>query len=148
MDWIELGYTGMFLSSILAATFLPFGSEAVYIGLIYAKLDIVILTLVASIGNTIGGMITYYIGQLGKWEWLEKWFKIKRDKLESQMELIKKWGWLFSFFTWLPGIGDPLAAAIGYVRISPFVALIWMFLGKTTRFILIALAFKYGMEVW
>lgn len=148
MDWIELGYLGMFLSSILAATLLPFGSEAVFLGLLYADFDEVTLVLVAGIGNTIGGMITYYIGRLGKWDWLEKWFGIARSKLENRMKSIQKFGWLYSFFTWLPGIGDPLAAAIGFAKISPYVAAFWMLLGKTLRFAFIAIAFKYGMDIW
>lgn len=148
MDWIELGYLGMFLSSILAATFLPFGSEAVFIGLIVNDFDPTPLTIVAGCGNTIGGMITYYIGRLGKWEWLEKWFKIERSSMESKMTSIQKYGAIYSFFTWLPGIGDPLAAAIGFVKISPYTTLFWMFFGKTLRFALIAYTFKYGMEIW
>ena len=148
MDWIELGYVGMFLSAILAATFLPFGSEAVFIGLLYKDFDPIPLTIVAGTGNTIGGMITYYIGRLGKWKWLEKWFGIKHEKLENQMHLAQKYGWPYAFFTWLPGIGDPMAAAIGFVRINPLVALGWMALGKTLRFAALALMWKYSIELW
>ena len=146
MDLIELGYLGMFLAAILAATILPFGSEAVFLGLLYKEFEIFPLVIVAGTGNTIGGMITYYMGRLGKWEWLEKWFGISRDKLESQMHLAQKYGWLYAFFTWLPGIGDPMAAAIGFVRINPMVALIWMGIGKTLRFAVIALLWEYSIE--
>lgn len=148
MEWIDLGYWGMFFSSILAATLLPFGSEAVFLGLLYAGSDEIILVLVAGTGNTIGGIITYYIGRLGKWEWLEKWFGITLKKIESKMASIQKYGWIYAFFTWLPGIGDPLAAAIGFAKISPWVSFTWMFIGKTLRFVVIALLFKYGMEIW
>ncbi|MFT6324291.1 MAG: membrane protein YqaA with SNARE-associated domain [Halieaceae bacterium] len=148
MEWIEFGYLGMFTSSILAATLLPFGSEAVFLGLLYAKFDTTILIGVAGVGNTIGGMITYYMGRLGKWNWLEKWFGINAEKIDRHMDTIRKYGWLVCFFTWLPGIGDPLAAAIGFARIPPLVAGIWMLIGKTSRFIFISVAFKYGMEIW
>lgn len=148
MDWVELGYLGMFLAAILAATILPFGSEAVFIALLYKNFDPFILVLVAGTGNTIGGMITYYMGRLGKWEWLEKWFKISHERLKSQMHLAQKYGWLYAFFTWLPGIGDPMAAAIGFVRINPIVALIWMYIGKTLRFAAIALMWEYSIDLW
>lgn len=148
MDWIELGYLGMFLSAILAATFLPFGSEAVFIGLLYKGFDPLPLTFVAGTGNTIGGMITYYIGRIGKWEWLEKWFGIKHEKLLNKMHLAQKYGWFFAFLTWLPGVGDPMAAAIGFVKINPLVALFWMALGKTLRFSVLALMWKYSIELW
>jgi membrane protein YqaA with SNARE-associated domain len=148
MDWIELGYMGMFVSAILAATLLPLGSEAVFIGLLYNNFDPIPLIIVAGTGNTIGGMITYYMGYLGKWEWLEKWFGIERPKLNQYMKTIQKWGWLYSFLTWLPIIGDPLAAAIGFARITPWVAAVGMFIGKTFRFIVLAWSFKYGLDVW
>jgi len=148
MDWIELGYFGMFISAILAATFLPFGSEAIFIGLLYNKFDPFILVVTAASGNTIGGMITYYIGRLGKWEWLEKWFGINHKKLESHMKKAQKYGWIYAFFTWLPGIGDVLAAVIGFVKINPWVTLFWMGLGKTLRFIALALMWKYSYELW
>lgn len=146
MDWMELGYLGMFFSSILAATLLPFGSEAVFIGLLYNQFDSFTLTIVAGIGNTIGGLITYFIGRLGQWKWLEKWFGISQKKITKYMVSIQKRGWLYAFFTWLPGIGDPLAAAIGFARIPLTTTVFWMLLGKTLRFTVLALGYKYGLE--
>ena len=147
MEWIELGYAGMFISSILAATLLPFGSEAVFLGLLYAGFSPLNLIIVAGSGNTIGGIITYYIGRLGKWDWLEKWFGISRSRIENYMSTIQRYGWIFAFFTWLPGIGDPLAAALGFVRVSPTVTILWMFIGKTLRFTLLSILYNYGMEM-
>ena len=83
MEWLEFGYWGMFFSSILAATVLPFGSEAVFIGLLLANYDETTLILIAGTGNTIGGMITYSIGRMGKWNWLEKWFNISKATIEK-----------------------------------------------------------------
>ena len=148
MNWIELGFLGMFLSSILAATVLPFGSEAVFLGLLYAEFDPVTLTIVASIGNTIGGMITFYMGWLGKWEWLEKWFGLNHKSILKYMDKAQKHGWLYAFLTWLPGIGDVLALAIGFVKVNPFTALIWMLIGKSLRFTALAIMWKYGLELF
>ena len=148
MDWIELGYWGMFFSAVLAATVLPFGSEAVFIALLYKGFETPTLIIVASSGNTIGGMITYYLGRLGKWSWLERWFGITHDKLEKIMTKAQNYGWLVAFFTWLPGIGDPMAAAIGFARVNPLVALFWMAFGKTLRFISIAVIWKYSIELF
>jgi membrane protein YqaA with SNARE-associated domain len=90
-------------------------------------------------------MITYYIGRLGKWEWLEKWFGISRESLNKHMLKAQKYGWIYAFFTWLPGIGDPMAAAIGFAKINPVTATTWMFIGKTSRFAIIAILWHYGM---
>jgi membrane protein YqaA with SNARE-associated domain len=138
MELLDWGYSGMFVGALLAATLLPFGSEILFLGLLYQKFDPVILTLVAGLGNASGGMITYALGRLGKWDWLERWFRISKEKIESKMTTAQKWGWLYAFFTWLPGIGDPMAALIGFVRIPIGVAAFWMWLGKTIRFASIA----------
>ena len=148
MEWIELGYWGMFLSAILAATLLPLGSEVVFFTLLYNDYDLNYLIFIAGIGNTIGGMITYYIGRLGKWNWLEKWFKIPPEKIEKWMGMAQKYGFGFALFTWLPAIGDPMAAAIGFAKIHPVKALIGMFMGKTLRFVAIGLMWKYSFELF
>lgn len=54
----------LFTSSFLAATLLPGGSEAVLVGVLltYPELHWQALVL-ATIGNTLGGMSSYFIGR-------------------------------------------------------------------------------------
>jgi membrane protein YqaA with SNARE-associated domain len=80
LNW---GYIGLFVASFLAATILPFSSEVVFAGLIAAGLDIWICIIVATIGNSLGGMTAYWVGSLGKIEWIEKYFGIKREKIDK-----------------------------------------------------------------
>jgi membrane protein YqaA with SNARE-associated domain len=75
----EYGYWGLLLASFLAATILPFSSEVVFSALIAAGLDMWTLIIYATIGNAAGGSTCYYLGRLGKVEWLERWFKIKPE---------------------------------------------------------------------
>ena len=75
----ELGLLGLFLGNILAATIVPFSSDALYIAVLAASGQTVPCFIVATLGNWLGSLITYGMGRLGKWEWLEKWFKVKRD---------------------------------------------------------------------
>ena len=63
---------GLFLASFLAATVVPFSSEALLTFLIINGTNAYIAVLVASAGNWRGGMSSYAIGYLGKWEWIEK----------------------------------------------------------------------------
>ena len=127
----------MFAAALLAATFIPLGSELVFTGLLALEFNLVWLTIVATAGNTVGGMITYYIGKLGKWQWLEKWFGISQKNIEANMHHIQKWGGIIAFFTWLPIFGDPLAAALGFARAKIWPTLIWMTVGKLFRFVLL-----------
>jgi len=89
---IEYGYWGLLLASFLAATILPLGSEVVFSALIVAGLDVWTCILFATIGNALGGLTCYLIGSLGKIEWVEKYLKIKREKIEK-MQI-----WLHGFF--------------------------------------------------
>ncbi|MFA6703134.1 MAG: DedA family protein, partial [Dysgonamonadaceae bacterium] len=80
---IEYGYWGLLIASFLAATVLPLGSEVVFSALIVAGLDVWTCIIFATIGNALGGLTCYFIGSLGKTEWVEKYLKIKREKIEK-----------------------------------------------------------------
>jgi membrane protein YqaA with SNARE-associated domain len=58
---------GLFLASFLAATVVPFSSEALLSFLIINGTDAYTAVLVATFGNWLGGMSSYGIGYLGKW---------------------------------------------------------------------------------
>ena len=62
----ELGYLGLFIASFLAATVVPFSSEVVFSAMIYLQhLDPWTCVFVATLGNWLGGMTSYYVGLLG-----------------------------------------------------------------------------------
>ena len=132
----NLGLFGLFLGCMLAATLLPFSSETLAIGALALHYDPWVVVLVASLGNTLGGMISFFMGWLCKWEWLEKYFKINREKLMKVHNRVYKYGVWAAFFSWLPLVGDLIAIALGLMRISPWKTLLVMFLGKTLRFII------------
>jgi len=135
----ELGYLALFLASFLAATVVPFSSDTVFVGMLLAGFDPYLSLAIASVGNWMGGMVSYYIGWLGKWEWIEKYFRVKPGKIEKIHKKIEgREGWV-AFFTWLPGVGDPLAIALGLIKARPVPTAIWMFIGKTSRYVAWAL---------
>jgi len=87
------------------------------------------------LGNWLGGMTCYYLGRLGKIEWIEKFLRIKREKIEKFMSYIHKYGDWFAFFSFLPGIGDIIAVAAGYFRCRWWIVAIAMLIGKFLRYI-------------
>ena len=132
----SLGLFGLFLGCMLSATIIPFSSEFLVAGAMKMQAyPLFIIILVASIGNTIGGMISFLMGWLCKWEWLEKYFKIKREKLERIRGHIEKYGVWAALLTWLPIVGDPLAIAMGFMRLNPWWTMLIMFTGKAVRYI-------------
>ncbi len=133
----EYGYWGLLLASFLAATVLPFSSEVVFAALIAAGLDVWTLIIYATIGNSLGGATCYYLGRLGKLEWLKKWFKISEEKITNTINLLHGKGALMGFFGFLPAVGDAIIVALGYMRANTTIVMISMTLGKFSRYLII-----------
>lgn len=145
MEWLEsLGYVGLFIGAMLAATIIPFSSDVLLIALLAAGGDIVTSVIVASLGNWAGGMISYAMGYFAKWEWLEKWFKIKPETLEKQKTRIDRYGAGLAFFSWLPGIGDVLAIGLGFYKVDVKKVALFMLIGKSARFVCWGLLYYFA----
>lgn len=144
MEFIEYGYIGLFLASFLAATIIPFSSEAILSVIAYNSDHLLLVVIIATFGNWLGGMSSYYLGYLGKWEWIEKYLKIKEQKIISFKKRISRYGGYIAFFSWLPFIGDLLAVALGVLRINLWSVTIFMFAGKFIRYLIVA---YFVMEV-
>ena len=106
---IEYGYIGVFIASFLAATVLPFSSEVVLTGVLLAGAAYWPCMIAATLGNFLGGMSCYWLGMLGKVEWIEKYLKLDAVKLQKVQDWIKGKGSWMGFFVFLPGIGDFIA---------------------------------------
>ena len=134
-EFIELGYAGLFIASFLAATVVPFSSEVVFSALVFGGLDAWTCVFIATAGNWLGGMTSYYVGRLGKLEWIEKYFRIKKEKLDRFTEKMHKYGDWFAFFSFLPGVGDVIAVAAGYFRCRWWIVAVSMLAGKFVRYV-------------
>ena len=80
----NLGLLGLFIGTFLAATILPFSSDALYLAILAATGDTTGCLAVGTLGNWLGSVLTYWIGWIGRWEWIEKWFKVKPETLQKQ----------------------------------------------------------------
>ncbi len=133
---LVLGYIVLFIGSFLASTIVPFSADALIIGMLIAGGKPWICFTTALAGNWLGGMTSYLIGWIGKWEWIEKWFKVKRETLEKQKEKIDKYGPLLALLAWLPIIGDVFAIALGFYKTKPILSAIFMLIGRAIRFLI------------
>lgn len=132
----EWGYIGLFVASFLAATIVPFSSEVIFSAMIFGgKLDPWTCVVVATTGNWLGGMTSYYIGRLGKLEWIEKYLRVKKEKIDSFVVKFNKYGDWFVFFSFVPIIGDVIAVAAGFLRGRLWVVAPVMLLGKFVRYV-------------
>lgn len=146
--FVEWGYLGLFIASFLGATIIPFSSELVFSLLIIKGYDFNLSLLVASTGNWLGGLSSYFLGRLGKWSTLEKYFRLKKEKIVKFKTNIDKWGSLLAFFCWLPIVGDPIAVGLGFFRTNYILVAIWMFIGKLIRYIVWAFITYWGVSIF
>ena len=135
---VSYGYTGMLISAFIAGSFLPFSSEAVMTGLVAAGLEPLPLLIYATIGNWAGSMFNYYVGHLGKMEWIERYLHVKPEKLEKAQQFMGKRGAWMGFFAFLPVIGTAICISLGLMRANPLITSVSVFLGKILRYVLIA----------
>lgn len=144
---LNLGYLGLFVGSFLASTIIPFSSDILLTGVLLAGGDPLFSLITATLGNWLGGLTTYGLGYLGKWQWIEKWFKVKQETLEKQKSKIDKYGKLLAFFTWLPLAGDIIALALGFYKVSPKLSALFMLIGRFIRFSVWTLLYiKFGEQ--
>lgn len=133
---LNYGLWGLFLASFLAATVLPFSSEALLSLLIIGGTDSYTAVMVATAGNWLGGMSSYGLGYLGKWEWIEKYLRIKRATIEKWHQRLYKRGAIFAFLSWVPGVGDIFAVGLGLLKSNIWITAVAMLTGKFIRYVI------------
>ncbi len=130
----KLGLIGLFIGTFLAATIFPFSSDALYIAVLLATKNAVGCLAFGTLGNWLGGVTTYWLGRLAKWEWIERTFKVKRETLNKQKALIDKYGVWLALISWVPVIGDVVALALGFYKSPAVWTIFLLFVGKFARF--------------
>jgi membrane protein YqaA with SNARE-associated domain len=133
MDFSALGYLGLFLGGFLSSTILPMNSEGVLLILLAQDFEPWTCLIVATIGNSLGGLTNYWIGSLGKLKWLSR-LGMSEKRLSELEAKIKKYGYWLAFFSWVPFIGDPMTIALGYFRVSFWRVTALVVLGKVLRY--------------
>ena len=78
---------------------------------------------------------------------IEKYFKIKKEKVYSFKKRIDKFGAFIAFFSWMPILGDILTLSLGFFRVNIKGVFIWMFIGRSLRFIVIAYLIYNGIKI-
>jgi len=131
---IEYGYVGVLIASFLAATILPFSSEVVLSGVLLSGASYWPCMIAAVIGNFTGGMTCYWLGKIGKIEWIRKYLRLNINKLERVQKKIQTKGAWVAFFVFLPGIGDFIAVALGFMRANVWIVALSMLIGKALRY--------------
>ena len=142
MDFIislltQYGYWGMLLAAFLAGSFFPFSSEAVMVALMATGLDTWQLMVYGTVGNVLGSVVNYFVGRMGKMEWIEKYLHVKKEDLEKAHRFMAGRGSWMGFFAFLPVLGSAITIALGLMRSNIVITFVAITLGKIFRYIIL-----------
>jgi len=68
-------------------------------------------------------------------EWIEKYAKVKKEKTYGILRRLGKFGALAATLSFVPIVGDIVILALGFFRISPFLTIFFMTIGKIARYL-------------
>ncbi|QIM65944.1 hypothetical protein A4G16_00385 [Mannheimia granulomatis] len=127
----------MFFSGLLSSTLLPGNSEIIFTTLAsqdiiansgFHSISLIFLTSVATLGNSLGSLITYAMGRLLPQPKQHRY-------LNWALEKSKKYGVWVLLFSWLPIIGDIFCGIAGWLRFNFWQSLILVVMGKLLRYL-------------
>ena len=131
------GFWGMFIAAFVAGSVFPWSSEAIMLGLMAAGLDPVGLVVYGSAGNVLGSMFNYWVGHLGRLDWIERYLHVKKENLDKARRFMGGNGAWIGFFAFLPIIGSAITILLGLMRANLFITVLSITLGKVIRYSLL-----------
>jgi membrane protein YqaA with SNARE-associated domain len=144
LQWLTLpqhGLSTVFVVAFVSATLLPMGSEPAVFGLIKLNPDLFWQAiLVATAGNTLGGMFSWWMGW-GAHQAVDRW---KQSSTHVQaLKWLEKLGPKACLLSWLPIVGDPICAVAGWLKMPFWSCALYMAIGKFGRYL-----FMTGALLW
>lgn len=137
------GYWGMLIAAFLAGSFFPFSSETVMVALMAAGLDNWPLIVYGTVGNVLGSVFNYFVGRMGRLDWIEKYLHVKQEQLNRAQQFMAGHGAWMGFFAFLPVLGSAITILLGLMRANPFITFLSITIGKFLRYVLLV----YGADL-
>ena len=141
----DYGYWGILLLSFLSGSVIPIASEALFVVLLGVGLNAMWLIIVATVGNTLGGITCFMLGYLTDKQTVQRVFSISDKKMERADSLIQKYGCWAAVLSFMPIIGEAILVALGIMRVDKYKVAIVMAIGKFARYAFVAISY-YGIS--
>ena len=140
-------YISLFIFCLTLGTFFPFASETYLITLLLSeKYNVVLLLLLASVGNILGSVISWIFGYFVNYFINKPWFPINKYLLQKANSIFDKYGKWSLLLSWVPFIGDPIAFVAGSLRYKFILFIIFISVGKFGRYLIIILFTNYYLN--
>jgi membrane protein YqaA with SNARE-associated domain len=142
----QYGLSTVFVVSFISATLLPLGSEPVVFGLVHLNPELFWpVVLVATAGNTLGGAVDWWMGY-GAHQVVDKY---RHSTTHTKaLAWLEKLGPKACLLAWLPGVGDPLCAVAGWLKLPFLPCLGYMVIGKFARYVTMTAALTGLVKLW
>jgi membrane protein YqaA with SNARE-associated domain len=129
----EYGLSTLFAAAFVSATLLPLGSEPALFGLLKLNPQLFWSAIfVATAGNTLGGMLDWWIGY-GAHQVADRYQKSPTHL--KALDVLERLGPRACLLAWLPIVGDPLCAVAGWLRMPFWPCTFYMAIGKFLRYL-------------
>lgn len=124
----EASLISLLAASFLASTLLPISSEAALFAVLRLHADLAWPAIVvATLGNTLGGLTSYLIG---------RYFGSKEPL--TQLARVLRYGSPVLALAWLPFVGDALCLAAGWAKLDWVAVALWSATGRFARYWVVA----------
>ncbi|PWF54691.1 YqaA family protein [Massilia glaciei] len=132
-----VGLSSVFVVSFISATLVPLGSEPAVFAVIKANPAMFWpAILVATLGNTLGGALDYFLGYRAK-------VAFARERKTRWFGWLARYGAKTMLLSWVPGIGDPLCTLGGWLHLPFWPSVGYMAVGKFLRYVTMTLVLLY-----
>lgn len=153
----KVGLGAVFAVAFVSATLLPLGSEPAVFGLVKLQPELFWpAVLVATLGNTLGGAVTWRMGDGARRaadrlrhrghgsqgpQDRERATSVggvgpQRSRTDQRaMQWLERFGPKACLLSWLPVVGDPLCAVAGWLRLPFWPCVVYMAMGKFARYL-------------
>jgi len=124
-----VGLTSVFLIAFVSATLVPLGSEPAVFAVVKANEALFWPAIaVATCGNTLGGVVDYWMGYYAK-------AAFAKERESRWFGWLARHGAKTMLLSWVPGIGDPLCTLGGWLKLPFWPAVGYMAIGKFARYL-------------
>jgi membrane protein YqaA with SNARE-associated domain len=137
LNWLSIpthSLTSVGVVAFLSATFLPLPAEPLIMATLSKHPEMFWeLIVIATVGNTLGSMVTWWMG----FELKQITAKLQTSRTHQRaFDWLKKLGPKACFFSWIPLLGDPLVALAGWMKLPFWPCVGYMIVGKGLRYLI------------
>lgn len=129
---------GLFVAAFIAATLIPFQSEAIFVALQVTEVaSVATLVIVASIANTLGAFVNYWVGARAEQFRDHRWFPMTPEKLDRATVWFARWGKWSLLLSWMPLV-ELTTVVAGTLRTPLWQFALLVGVAKTARYVALA----------